>query len=76
MVIAQNENNQQYYLIISRNENTIEVDNINDLGDSFYFELEKASCPFQYYRILSKEEYDKYLDKIQQSKDMVEMFQR
>ena len=51
-------NNGNYYLIIDRNDNVIELVNINDIGDTFYFELEKKYCPFEYYRVMSKEEYN------------------
>ena len=76
MTILKNENNKKYYLIIDRNENIIEVVNINNMGDTFYFELEKEHCPFKYYRILSKEEYDIYLSKIKELKEMIAMFDK
>lgn len=76
MTILINENNNEYYLIISKDNNIIELVNINDLGDTFYFELESDGCPFKYYRILSKEEFDIYLSKIKELKDMVLMFNK
>lgn len=76
MTILKNENNNQYYLIINRENNTIELVNINNMGDAFYFELERENCPFKYYRILAKEEYDMYLKKIQDLKEMVSTFDK
>ena len=58
MVILKNTNNQNYYLIVGREDNIVELVNINDFMDIFYFELDDNS-PFEYYRILQKEEYDK-----------------
>ncbi len=75
MTILQNENNQNLYLIISREENIVEMVNMNNIGDIFYFELEEH-CPFKYYRVLSKEEYEIYLKKIQDLKDMVAQFDK
>ena len=68
MTVVKNANNDKYYLIIDRKDNIIEVVNINNMGDSFYFELEEGNCPFKYYRILAKEEYDMYLNKIAELK--------
>lgn len=73
MTIIENEINKKHYLIINREENIIEVVNINDLKDKFYFELEKDNCPFNYYRVLSKEEYSLIIKKIQDLKDLVAM---
>jgi len=76
MTILRNKSNNKYYLIISKEGNVIEIVNINNMGDTFYFELEKEYCPFEYYRILSKKEYDMYLRKIQDLKEMVAMFDK
>lgn len=46
------------------------------MKDTFYFELEENNCPFKYYRILSKEEYDIYQKKIQDLKDLAAMFDK
>lgn len=75
MTIIQNVNNKKYYLIISRNDNVIEIVNINEISDMGFFELEENNCPFKYYRVLSKQEYDIYLKKVNELKDMVAMFQ-
>ena len=75
MTIIQNVNNKKYYLIISRNDNVIEIVNINEISDMYFFELEENNCPFKYYRVFSKQEYDIYLKKINELKDMVAMFQ-
>lgn len=40
-----------------------------------FFELEENNCPFKYYRVLSKQEYEIYLKKVNELKDMVAMFQ-
>ena len=74
MVILKDLNNGNYYLIIDRNDNVIELVNINDIGDTFYFELEKNCCPFKYYRVMSKEEYNMYLKKIKDLKEMCAVF--
>ena len=74
MVILKDLNNGNYYLIIDRNDNVIELVNINDIGDTFYFELEKKHCPFEYYRVMSKEEYNMYLKKIKDLKEMCAVF--
>ena len=66
--------NGNYYLIIDRNDNVIELVNINDIGDTFYFELEKNHCPFEYYRVMSKEEFNMYLKKIKDLKEMCAVF--
>lgn len=60
ITILINENNNEYYLVINKDNNIIELVNINDLSDTFYFEIEEDVCP---YRILSKEEYNIYLKK-------------
>ena len=70
MMIIRNTNNQKYYLIISKEENVLELVNINNLSDAFYYEYDN-DCPFEYYRILSKDEYDIYLKKINDIKDLV-----
>ncbi len=75
MTIIQNVNNKKYYLIISRNDNVIEIVNINGISDMYFFELEENNCPFKYYRVLSKQEYEIYLKKVNELKDMVAMFQ-
>ena len=64
-------------MIISRNDNVIEIVNINinEISDMYFFELEENNCPFKYYRVLSKQEYDIYLKKVNELKDMVAMFQ-
>lgn len=54
--------------------NVIEVVNIDDTGDLYCFELEQGNCPFEYYRILSKKEFELYLKKVQELKDMGSMF--
>ena len=74
MVILKDLNNGNYYLIIDRNDNVIELVNINDIGDTFYFELEKKYCPFEYYRVMTKEEYNMYLKKIKDLKEMCAVF--
>lgn len=74
MSILINENNKNYYLVIGKDDNVIEVVNINDLSDAFYFKLEQNNCPFKFYRILGKEEYEKYLKKINDLKEQVKMF--
>ena len=74
MVILKDLNNGNYYLIIDRNDNVIELVNINDIGDTFYFELEKNCRPFEYYRVMSKEEYNMYLKKIKDLKEMCAVF--
>ena len=74
MVILKDLNNGNYYLIIDRNDNVIELVNINDISDTFYFELEKKYCPFEYYRVMSKEEYNMYLKKIKDLKEMCAVF--
>lgn len=76
MVVLKNENNKNLYLVINREKNIIEVVNINDIGDSYYFELEEGNCPFKYYSVLSKEEYDKYLEKVKSLKEMVNEFDK
>ena len=63
-----------YYLIIDMDDNVIELVNINDIGDTFYFELEKKYCPFEYYRVMAKEEYNMYLKKIKDLKEMCAVF--
>lgn len=74
MVILKDLNNGNYYLIIDRDDNVIELVNINDIGDTFYFELEKKYCPFEYYRVMAKEEYNMYLKKIKDLKEMCAVF--
>ena len=74
MVILKDLNNGNYYLIIDMDDNVIELVNINDIGDTFYFELEKKYCPFEYYRVMSKEEYNMYLKKIKDLKEMCAVF--
>lgn len=74
MVILKDLNNGNYYLIIDRDGNVIELVNINDIGDTFYFELEKKHCPFEYYRVMAKEEYNMYLKKIKELKEMCAVF--
>lgn len=74
MTILKNVNNNKLYLVISRENNVIEVVNINDLGDHYYVELENAGSVFSYYRVLSKKEFDMYLCKIQEFKDVVKSF--
>lgn len=76
MVILKNKNNNKYYLILSREGNVIEIVNINDMKDLYYFELDKEQSLFDYYRILSKQEFDIYLKKIQEFKDLVAMFDK
>lgn len=76
MVILKNKINKEFYLIISREENVIELVNINDMSDYYYFELERDICSFEYYRILSKEEFNTYVNKIQDYKDVVATFER
>lgn len=74
MVILKDLNNGNYYLIIDMDDNVIELVNINDIGDTFYFELEKKYCPFEYYRVMAKEEYNMYLKKIKDLKEMCAVF--
>lgn len=74
MVILKDLNNGNYYLIIDRDDNVIELVNINDIGDTFYFELEKKHCHFEYYRVMAKEEYNMYLKKIKELKEMCAVF--
>lgn len=74
MVILKDLNNGNYYLIIDMDDNVIELVNINDIGDTFYFELEKNHCPFEYYRVMAKEEYNMYLKKIKDLKEMCAVF--
>lgn len=74
MVIIQNKNNNQYYLILDKIEDTIEIVNINRMEDRYYFELDRDANPFQYYRIMSKEEFDLYYDRVQEFKDIVAKF--
>lgn len=74
MVILKNKNNGMYYLILSKNNNIIEVVNINDNRDYFYFKLDEEACPFIYYRIISVEEFEIYKNKIQDIKNIAASF--
>ena len=62
--IIVNKKNNNYYLILSRNDNTLELVNINDLSDYFYYILGEDSGPYEYYRIISEEEFLEYNKKI------------
>lgn len=75
MVVLKNKNNNEYYLIIDRKDNIIELVNINNIKDSYYFELEKNNFPFEYCRIMSKEEFEKYINVINDLKEIVSMFE-
>lgn len=73
MVILKHIGNNKYYLILNRNGDIAELVNINDLGDSFCYELDK-DCPFKYYRILPKEEFDDYVKRIEELKALTATF--
>ena len=75
MTIVKNKNNKEFYLIIDKKDNIIEVVNINNLGDSFKFELEENNNPFSYYKIISTEEYTHYLEKIRELKEITKKFE-
>ena len=56
------------YLIISREKNILELLNINDFGDYFYYLLENNKCPYKFYRTISVYEYEEYVKKIDEFK--------
>lgn len=76
MTIIKNENTNKFYLVVSRDKNIVELVNINNMADAFYFELESETCPFKYYRILSKEEYNIYLSKLKELKEIAAGFEK
>lgn len=66
--------NNNLYLILSRKDNIIEVVNINNLGDSFFYELTNDNTTFTYYRVIPKDEFDIYVKKIEELKSIVSQF--
>lgn len=75
MVILRHNITGKYYLIISLDNNVMELVNINDLSDLFYFEISET-MPFAYYRVMDKNEFDKYLKKVKEFKEVVLTLQR
>lgn len=71
--IIVNKKNNNYYLILSRNDNTLELVNINDLSDYFYYILGEDSGPYEYYRIISEEEFLKYNKKINELQELAKL---
>lgn len=72
MVIIKNTINKKYYLIIDKKDNILEIVDINNISDLIYFELDINNNPFKYCRVLSKDEFDNYLNKINEIKKLVE----
>lgn len=75
MVILRHNITGKYYLIISLDNNVMELVNINDLSDLFYFEISET-MPFAYYRVMDKNEFDKYLKKVKEFKEVALTLQR
>ena len=73
MSIITDKNTNENYLIISRKENEIELVNVNDFGDYFYFILEEDNCPYKFYRTLGKDEFEEYTKKIEEYKTILGM---
>ena len=73
MTIIYNQINKKNYLILSRENNTVELVNINDIKDYYYFELEKNNCPYEYYRIISEEEFIEYKNKVYEIKQLADI---
>lgn len=74
MVILNNSTNGNYYLIIERKDDIIEMVNINDFSDLIQFKLERGNCPLKYYKVMPKEEFDKYVQKVNDFKSLVNKF--
>ncbi len=72
-MIIHNTNTKKNYLILSREENVIELVNINDLRDTFFFLLEENNCPYEYYKIISEEEFNEYKKKINELKALADL---
>ena len=70
MTIICNKINKKNYLILSKEENTVELVNINDFSDYFYFYLEEDNNPYEYYRMMPEKEFLEYKNKINQFKKL------
>lgn len=72
-MVIHNTNTNKNYLILSREENIVELVNTNDLRDTFFFLLEENNCPYEYYKIMSEEEFNKYQKKINELKALANL---
>ena len=72
MSIINNINTNKEYLIISKKGKILEIVNINDISDLCYFELDIKNNPFKYSHKLTKEEYNIFLNRINEIKKLVE----
>ena len=73
MSIITNIVTKENYLIVSRNNNVLELININDLGEYFNFLYEENNFPYKFYRTLSVLEYEKYIQKIDELKNIFQI---
>ena len=70
MTVVSNGNSKDEYLIVGREGNVIELVNMNHLEDSYYFEFNESPCPYHYSRIMAKEDYDVYINKMKDLKNI------
>ena len=73
MSIITNIITKENYLIVSRNNNVLELININNLGEYFNFLYEENNFPYKFYRTLSVLEYEKYIQKIDELKNIFQI---
>lgn len=69
-VIINDRVNGENYLILSRNNNVIELVNINDFSDYFYYELMDNDTRYNIFKVISNEEYNGYYDKVKYFKQL------
>ena len=69
-VIINDKVNGENYLILSRNNNVIELVNINDFSDYFYYELDENNTRFNIFKAISSKEFNAYYDKVKYFKQL------
>ena len=73
-MIVTNTINKQNYLILNKENNIVDLININNLSDNYQFLIEENNCPLKYFKSIDELEFNKYLQKINELEQLAKDF--
>ena len=73
-MIVTNTINKQNYLILNKENNIVDLININNLSDNYQFLIEENNCPLKYFKSIDELEFNEYLQKINELEQLAKDF--
>ncbi len=73
-MIVTNMINKENYLILNKENNVVDLININNLSDNYQFLIEENNCPLKYFKSIDDLEFDKYKQKINELEQLAKDF--